>query len=223
MEAAEEIVARDRRVVVIGGGDTGSDCVGTALRQGAQSVTQLEILPEPPQKRPADTPWPGWPNILRESHAHKEGGHRRWSVTTKAFEGQGGRVGGLVCADVEWRPQGSAATPVEVTGTDFTLEADLVLLAMGFVGPARNRLVEELGVEQDECGHVRADERNMTNVPGLFVAGDMTQGQSLVVRAIADGRAAAQGILKFFGEKGRRVRARRAGRGQKAEGKRTEY
>ncbi len=196
----EQIHAGGKTVVVIGGGDTGSDCLGTALRQGAEKVYQLEILPEPPPHRPATTPWPTWPHMLRSTHAHKEGGQRLWSVMTCAFRGENGRVRALRCMQVDWLASapGQAPSPVPRPGSEFELEADLVLLAMGFVGPVQNRLIQGLGVACDEQGHVKADERRMTNVPGLFVAGDMTQGQSLVVKAMADGRRAARGILQYL-------------------------
>jgi glutamate synthase (NADPH/NADH) small chain len=202
--SSEEITAEGRTVVIIGGGDTGSDCLGTALRQGAGKVYQFEILPRPPALRSAHTPWPMWPDMLRETHAHKEGGEQRWAVMTKAFLGKEGRVEKLRCVEVEWqRGEGGAMKgPLEKAGTEFEVEADLVLLAMGFTGPGRNRIVEDLGVEKDGRGKVGADERNMTNIPGIFVAGDMREGQSLVVRAIADGRRAARGIRGYL--KGRR-------------------
>ena len=194
------IRAEGKHVVVIGGGDTGSDCVGTALRQGARSVLQFEILPKPPRERPASTPWPLWPNILRESHAHKEGCERRWSVTTRAFTGRDGVLTGLQCAEVVWESaeEGRPPVPREVPGTAFEVEADLVFLAMGFLGPGENRMLEELGVARDARGNVCADAHHMTSVDGLFVAGDMRQGQSLVVRAIADGRRAAEGIMAYL-------------------------
>lgn len=198
--SAGGIRAEGKRVVVIGGGDTGSDCVGTAIRQGAREVLQFEILPKPPRERPASTPWPMWPNILRESHAHKEGCGRRWSVTTRAFTGRDGVLTGLQCAEVVWESvdEGRPPVPREVPGTDFEVEADLVFLAMGFLGPRENRMLEELGVARDARGNVCADAHHMTSVDGLFVAGDMRQGQSLVVRAIADGRRAAEGIMAYL-------------------------
>ena len=203
IDPAKEIAAEGKHVVVIGGGDTGSDCLGTALRQGAERVIQLEILPRPPAERDASTPWPLWPLMLRETHAHKEGGEVRWSVTARAFLGAKGRIERLCCVEVEWEraEDGSLKAPKEKAGTEFELEADLVLLAMGFVGPGENSLVEALGIERDSRGNVRADEHNMTNIPGVFVAGDMAQGQSLVVRAIAGGRKAAQGVRNYLSKK----------------------
>jgi len=188
-------------VVVIGGGDTGSDCLGTALRQKARRVYQLEILPRPPEKRAEHTPWPMWPLLLRPTHAHEEGGDLRWSVMTKEILGENGLVRGLRCVEVEWERgrDGALLRPAERAGTEFAVPADLVLLAMGFIGPAKNTLVDELGIERDKRGNVAADERKMTSAEGVFVAGDMSQGQSLVVRAIADGRKAARGIMGYLG------------------------
>ena len=208
VDPARDITARGKRVVIIGGGDTGSDCLGTALRQGAGEVHQLEILPMPPEKRSEDTPWPMWPLMLRRSHAHLEGGTFRWSVTAKEFLGDSGRVTAVRCAEVEWRSprEGASPVPVEKPGTEFQLKADLVLLSMGFVGPEKNRLVEGAGIALDERGTVRADERSMTGVKGLFVAGDMNLGQSLVVKAIADGQKAAREIAAYL--------SRTEGRGQ---------
>jgi len=202
IDPGEEITAKGRAVVVIGGGDTGSDCLGTAIRQKADRVYLFEILPKPPSERPESTPWPLWPNILRETHAHKEGGDLRWSVMTKKFSGENGVLKKLHCVEVEWKPkeEDRPPVPVEKPGTDFEVEADLVILAMGFLGPDKNNLVEDLGIALDSKGNIKSDANNMTNVPGIFVAGDMTLGQSLVVRAIADGRSAAQGIMSYLGE-----------------------
>ncbi|MBW1924278.1 MAG: glutamate synthase subunit beta [Deltaproteobacteria bacterium] len=196
----EEIHAEGKNVVVIGGGDTGSDCLGTALRQGARRVVQLEILPKPPESRPPSTPWPEWPRILRPSHAHKEGGELLWSVTVKAFEGSGGRVEKLRCVAVDWESQGEKGPPrpVERPGSEFEVKADLVCLAMGFSGPEAVSKLDNLGLTLDARGNVRADDRRMTNVEGVFTAGDMRSGQSLVVRAIADGRKAAAGIRSYL-------------------------
>jgi glutamate synthase (NADPH/NADH) small chain len=199
VDTSGEISGRGKTVVVLGGGDTGSDCVGTALRQGAEKVYQFEILPKPPAQRAESTPWPMWPNILRQTHAHLEGGDLRWSVMTKEFSGEDGILRKLHGAEVEWQTQeeDSLPVPVEKEGTEFEVEADLVLLAMGFVGPARNRIVEDLGIALDPNGNVIADEKHMTSVPGVFVSGDMTLGQSLVVKAIADGRKAAKWMKEY--------------------------
>jgi glutamate synthase (NADPH/NADH) small chain len=196
-----EASAKEKTVVVIGGGDTGSDCVGTALRQGARKVYQFEILPKPPVVRPEKTPWPMWPNILRTTHAHEEGGERRWAVATKAFLGESRKVGRLQCCEVDWLPEGSGGelVPVEKPDSEFEVETDLVILALGFVGAADNRLFIDLGIEMDESGNVPADADNMTPLAGCFAAGDMRQGQSLVALAIADGRKTARGIERYFG------------------------
>jgi glutamate synthase (NADPH/NADH) small chain len=203
IDPSEEITAKGKTVVVLGGGDTGSDCLGTALRQGAKKVDLFEILPKPPLQRAQSTPWPTWPDMLRQTHAHQEGGDLRWSVMTKEFLGENGILRKLRCAEVEWqtKEEGGPPIPVEKPGTEFEVEADLVLLAMGFVGPTKNRIVEDLGIARDSRGNVMADEKKMTSVPGAFVSGDMTLGQSLVVRAIADGRKAAKGIMEYVGGK----------------------
>ncbi len=195
-----EISATGKRVVVIGGGDTGSDCLGTALRQGARSVQQFEILPKPPPERPEATPWPLWPAVLRDTHAHAEGGKRRWAVRTAEFSGAQGRVTGLRAVEVDWAPRGpdGRLVPVERPGSGFEQEAELVLLAMGFAGPAENQMLGELNLGRDAQGNVAVDELCMTSVEGLFAAGDMASGQSLVVKAIADGRRAAAGIEKYL-------------------------
>ncbi|MEO5369239.1 MAG: glutamate synthase subunit beta [Magnetococcus sp. DMHC-1] len=193
----QTILATDRRVVVIGGGDTGADCVGTAIRQKAKSVTQIELLAKPPKNRSPETPWPVWPHQLRTSTSHMEGCERLWSVATRAFHGNNSRhVTTLECVRLLWEAQENRGRPVmrEIPRSEFTLEADLVLLAMGFVHPVRAGLLEQLGVELTANGHVQADSRNMTNIPGLFVAGDMHIGQSLVLRAIASGRQTAQAV-----------------------------
>jgi glutamate synthase (NADPH/NADH) small chain len=203
LEPAEEISAAGKRVVVLGGGDTGSDCLGTAIRQGAASICQFEIMPKPPAGRTEKMPWPSWPNILRESSSHKEGGERRWNVSTRRFLGQDGRVSRLECVEVEWVPgKEGRMEPRELPGSEFEVAADLVLLALGFVGPARNKIVDDLGVEKDKAGNIRVDPLHMTSVPGLFASGDMARGQSLVVRAIADGRETAKGIRQYLESKG---------------------
>jgi glutamate synthase (NADPH) small chain len=188
--------AEGRNVVIIGGGDTGADCLGTAHRQGAASVHQLEIMPEPPSDRSAEHPWPMWPIILRTSSAHEEGGRRLYSVTTTELVDDGrGRVDALRGHQVEVGP-GPTFTPVE--GSEFELSCDLVLLAMGFTGSERTGVVAELGIELDQRGSVAADERWSTNVEGVFVCGDMTRGQSLIVWAIAEGRSAAAAVDRWL-------------------------
>jgi glutamate synthase (NADPH/NADH) small chain len=200
LQPSMEITAAGKAVVIIGGGDTGSDCLGTALRQGARQVTQLEILPEPPPQRADTTPWPMWPLVLRDTHAHKEGGFRRWAVTAKAFYGENRVVKKVSCVEIEWQPDpaGQGYMPVEKPGSEFEIEADLVILAMGFVGPGPSKLIDEIGIQLDARGNVKADHNQMTSVKGVFVAGDMTTGQSLVVRAIADGRKTAGKIKAYL-------------------------
>jgi glutamate synthase (NADPH/NADH) small chain len=198
--------ANGKNVVVIGGGDTGSDCIGTALRQGAQKVYQLEILPKPPDTRPDSTPWPAWPNMLRTSSSHKEGPvERLWSVSTKAFIGdENGAVKGLTGCEIEWEKGADGRFGFkEKPGTEFTLQAELVALAMGFTGPRKNRLIEDLGIELDAGGKVTVDENHMTNYKGVFASGDMAIGQSLIVRALADGRKTADAIIRYLEEYGR--------------------
>ncbi|MBB6376391.1 glutamate synthase (NADPH/NADH) small chain [Pseudonocardia eucalypti] len=189
------IHAEDKHVVIIGGGDTGADCLGTAHRQGAASVTQLEIMPMPPEHRSAAHPWPTYPMIYRVSSAHEEGGDRIYAVSTTEFVGNDeGQVRALRLSEVAM--EGGKFVPVP--GTERELPCDLAFLAMGFVGPEKGKLLEGLGVEYDARGNVARDESFMTNVPGVFSAGDMGRGQSLIVWAIAEGRAAAAGVDKFL-------------------------
>jgi len=189
------INARGKRVIIIGGGDTGADCLGTAHRQGAASVHQFEILPEPPASRSDTNPWPLWPLILRTSSAHEEGGERVFSVTTTEFVDDGtGAVRALQGHEVETLLQDGRPVFQKVVGTEFELECDLVLLALGFVGTERRGIVGELGVEVDGRGAVAADGAWATNVDGVFVCGDQTRGQSLIVWAIAEGRSAAAAV-----------------------------
>jgi glutamate synthase (NADPH) small chain len=184
------IHAKDKKVIIIGGGDTGADCLGTVHRQGAASVHQFEIMPRPPDTRADSTPWPVYPLMFRVSSAHEEGGERVYSVNTEEFIGRDGRVAGLRGHEV--RMEGGKF--VKVDGTDFEMEADLVLLAMGFVGPEKEGLLTDLGVEFTDRGNVARDASYATSVPGVFAAGDMGRGQSLIVWAIAEGRAAAAGV-----------------------------
>jgi glutamate synthase (NADPH/NADH) small chain len=190
------ITAYGKRVVVIGGGDTGSDCVGTANRQGARSVTQIEVMPKPPEHRPASAPWPLWPTVLKTSSSHLEGGERIWSVNTKSFEGKDGRVDTIHCVKVDWVPKDGRQTMVEVPGTEFELGADLVLLAMGFTHVVQQGIVADFGLETDERGNIRTRGSFHTSNPKVWAAGDSRNGASLVVRAIADGRAAAEAMVK---------------------------
>ncbi|HKN58313.1 MAG TPA: glutamate synthase subunit beta [Gemmatimonadaceae bacterium] len=187
--------ARDRHVVIIGGGDTGSDCAGTCIRQGARSVKQFELLPQPPESRAPTTPWPLWPMQLRTSHAHEEGTERDWSVATTAFSGENGTVQRIRAVRLESKVLADGRTDfTPVAGTEFELEADLVLLAMGFTGPVKSRLLTELGVEFDARGNIATDDAHRTSVPGVFAAGDARRGQSLIVWAIREGRDAADSI-----------------------------
>jgi glutamate synthase (NADPH/NADH) small chain len=191
------ITAQGKRVVIIGGGDTGADCLGTAHRQGAVSVHQFELLPKPPDTRADDNPWPTWPQIFRVSTAHEEGGERLYSVLTTEFEGKDGRLIGLKGYSVMPAQENGRLVFKAVAGTEFTLECELVLLAMGFVGPEKG-VVEQLGVKLTDRGTVARDENWMTNVAGVFAAGDVQRGQSLIVWAIADGRSAARGVDQWL-------------------------
>ena len=193
------ISAKGKHVVVIGGGDTGSDCIGTSARQGAASITQIEIMPKPPVKENKPLVWPDWPNKLRSSHAHDEGVDRDWSVLTKEAVNQDGRVVALDCARVEWVSAGGRMQMKEVEGSGFQLKADLVLLAMGFLGPVRNKLLEQAGVELDPRGNVAANTvEYKTSRDKLFAAGDMRRGQSLVVWAIREGRQCARSVDQYL-------------------------
>jgi glutamate synthase (NADPH/NADH) small chain len=193
------VTAEGKRVVIIGGGDTGADCLGTAHRQGAREVHQLEILPRPPDQRADDNPWPQWPNIYRVSSAHAEGGERVYSVSTLRFVGDArGRLSALELAQVEPVREGGRLIFREIAGSTSTLPCELVLLAMGFVGPERPGLLEQLGVALTERGNVKRDDNWMTSVPGVFTAGDMQRGQSLIVWAMAEGRSAARGVDRYL-------------------------
>ncbi len=193
------ISAHGKHVIIIGGGDTGADCLGTAHRQGAKSVTQLELLPRPPAERAPENPWPQWPNVFRVSTAHEEGGERLYAVSTQRFTGDDtGHVRKLHAVTVKMVRSGGRMHFESVPGSEFEIPADLVLLAMGFVGPERGPLVSDLGLTLTDRGNVWRDERWMTNVPGVFAAGDMQRGQSLIVWAIAEGRSAARGIDQFL-------------------------
>jgi glutamate synthase (NADPH/NADH) small chain len=192
--AEEQIVAEGKRVVILGGGDTGADCLGTAHRQGAQVVHQYEILPEPPGQRGPNNPWPQWPIILRTSSAHEEGGIRDYNILTTSFSGLNGTVEKLHGVRVEpgvWPPK-------PVAGTEFEVEADLVLLAMGFEHPEHDGMLDQLGVEYDGRGNVLVDDDMRTSVPKVFSAGDMARGQSLIVWAIAEGRDVARCVDEYL-------------------------
>ena len=193
------ITAKNKNVVVIGGGDTGADCLGTSIRQGAKKITQIEILPEPPKSRKSNNPWPEWPMILRTSSAHEEGGERDYNVLTKNFYGNG-KVEKLICEKVEWIENNETGRPdlKPLENSAFEIEADLVLLAMGFVHPLQEGLLNDLSVEFDQRGNVKTDNNLMTNIDGVFSCGDMQRGQSLVVHAIASGRSCAKKIDLFL-------------------------
>jgi glutamate synthase (NADPH/NADH) small chain len=192
--------AKGKHVVVIGGGDTGSDCVGTANRHGAASVTQFEIMPQPPVKENKMLVWPDWPLKMRTSSSHQEGCERDWAVQTRRAIGEGGKITALECVRVEWQlGDGGKMNLVDVPGSEFTLKADLVLLAMGFVGPKKAGLVEQAGVELDARGNVKAPLTNyQTSKSKVFSCGDMRRGQSLVVWAIREGRQCARGVDEFL-------------------------
>jgi glutamate synthase (NADPH/NADH) small chain len=190
----DQILATGKRVVIIGGGDTGADCLGTSHRQKAAHISQFELLPKPPDERAPQTPWPLWPMQLRVESSHEEGGLRDWSVSTVRFSGDAnGNVTKLHAGRVGEPPKFEA-----LPGSEFEMDVDLVLLAMGFTGPVRSGLLDELGVTLDPRGNVATDERYMSSKPGVFAAGDTRRGQSLVVWAIAEGRKAARGVDEFL-------------------------
>jgi glutamate synthase (NADPH/NADH) small chain len=194
LDASQDILATGKHVIIIGGGDTGADCLGTSHRHKAASVTQFEIMPRPPEQRSESTPWPMWPLMLRSESSHEEGGAREWSVGTERFEGDGqGNVTALHTIRVGPPPRFE-----KVAGTEEVFRADLVLLAMGFLGAVRKGMIDALGVELDARGNVKCDENYMSTVPGVFAAGDMRRGQSLVVWAIAEGRKAARGVDQWL-------------------------
>ena len=203
LNAEPRITAEGKRVVILGGGDTGADCLGTAHRQGAELVNQYELLAEPPVLRNTSNPWPEWPTILRSSAAHEEGGVRDYGILTKSFSGNDGRVERLHAVRVEWNEPANGGRPAmtEVPGSDFEVETELVLLAMGFLHPQHEGLLDQLGVELDGRGNVSLGDDRMSSVPGVFAAGDTSRGQSLVVWAIAEGRETARAIdLYLMGE-----------------------
>jgi glutamate synthase (NADPH/NADH) small chain len=193
------ISARGKHVIIIGGGDTGADCLGTAHRQGARTVTQLELLPRPPAMRAPDNPWPQWPHVFRVSPAHEEGGERLFAVSTERLTGDAsGRVRALHLVTVEMVHRDGGVRFEPVAGTEREIPAELVLLAMGFVGPERGPLITDLDLRLTDRGNVWRDLQWMTSAPGVFSAGDMQRGQSLIVWAIADGRSAARGIDQYL-------------------------
>jgi glutamate synthase (NADPH/NADH) small chain len=200
MPTLDEVSAKGKRVVVLGGGDTGSDCVGTAIRQGALSVHQFELMPQPPQMRSPDNPWPNWAFILRTSSSHEEGCVRDYSIMTKRLSGENGELKKLHAVRLQWGkdPASGQMKMSEIKDSEFEMECDLLLLAMGFLGPVKKGMIEELGVTLDARGNVSCDANKMTSQAGVFTAGDMTRGQSLVVWAINEGRAAAQGVHHYL-------------------------
>ncbi len=199
IDPAERITAEGKRVVILGGGDTGADCLGTAHRQGAEVVYQFELLPEPPERRRPDNPWPQWPNTIRSSPAHEEGGIRDYNILTKSFSGSNGRVEKLHAVRVEWNADADGRfNMAETPGSELEVETDLVLLAMGFLHPEHSGMLTDLGLELDARGNVRVDGNKMTSVPGVFAAGDMARGQSLVVWAIAEGREMAREVDSYL-------------------------
>lgn len=201
IDDAERILAKGKKVVVLGGGDTGSDCIGTSNRQGAVVVKNFELMPKPPKDRASDNPWPNWAFIERKSTSHEEGCDRDYAIMTKSFSGESGQVKKLHAVRLEFGPKDPAtgrSAMREVPGSEFTVDADLVLLALGFLGPVKNGMITDLGVALDERGNVKTDNNRMTSVPGVFAAGDMRRGQSLVVWAINEGRAAAEGVHRYL-------------------------
>ena len=188
--------AKGKRVVVIGGGDTGNDCVGVSHREGAKSVLQLEVMPKPPEKRTPDMPWPTYPRLHKNSTSHEEGGERDWCVLSKRFVGENGKLTRIECVRINWEYSEGRQVMREIPGSEFTIEADIVVLAMGFVQPEHNGLLDGLGVDYDARGNVKTDVQYRTSVPKVFSAGDMHRGQSLVVWAIMEGRDAAMEIDK---------------------------
>jgi glutamate synthase (NADPH) small chain len=198
VDEREFISARAKHVIIIGGGDTGADCLGTVHRQNCKSVHQFEIVPRPPENRSAANPWPQWSNVFRVSSAHEEGGTREYSIMTKRLVGKNGRVKALETVRVELKVENGRSQFVELPGTERIYPADLVLLAMGFAGPERKGMLEQFGVELDGMGNVRSDGSKQTTVAKVFTAGDMTRGQSLIVWAIAEGRHAAYAIDEYL-------------------------
>jgi len=197
------ITATGKHVIVIGGGDTGSDCIGTSIRQGCKSVTQLEIMPRPPEKEDKSLTWPLWPNKMRTSSSQEEGAQRDWCVATRSFSGNNGKVEKICCVRVEWSKDDRGAWQMKtIDGSEFELDADLVLLAMGFIHPVHDGLLDELGVTYDERGNVKSktegDGAYKTSIDKVFAAGDMRRGQSLVVWAIREGRQCAHAVDEYL-------------------------
>ncbi len=197
-QAEPPVSAAGKHVIIIGGGDTGADCLGTALRQGAASVHQFEIMPRPPEERPSNQPWPTYPMLYKVTSAHEEGGEREYAVNTEAFLGTDGRVSALRAHRVEQTFTDGRMSFEKVEGSELEFAADLVLLAMGFTGPEGGGLIEQFDVDLDERTNVRRDGQYMSSVDGVFVCGDMGRGQSLIVWAIAEGRACAAAVDRYL-------------------------
>ncbi|MCG8484150.1 MAG: glutamate synthase subunit beta [Clostridia bacterium] len=198
----ERIDAKGKNVVIIGGGDTGADCLGVAIRQGAKNIYQLEMMPKPPTKRTEKMPWPSWPMILRTNTAHEEGGERDWSIGTKYFSGENGQVKKVHCVKLEWTEDEKGRRSMkEIEGSEFELDADIVLFAMGFLHPEQHQMIKRFDIELDGRGNVKTNQKYMTNIEGVFAAGDMRTGQSLVCKAISDGRHAAEAIDNYLKHK----------------------
>ena len=198
----ERIFVKDKNVLIIGGGDTGSDCVGTSVRQKAKSITQIEILPKPPEERAENNPWPYWPQVLRTSSSHKEGCERRWSISTKRFIGENGKLKQAELVQVEWnKDENGRWKMTEIEGTNEIIDVDFVFLSMGFTQPVHSGLLENLGVEFDERGNIKVNDKKQTSVEKIFAAGDAEKGASLVVHAINAGNIAARNVDQFLREK----------------------
>jgi glutamate synthase (NADPH/NADH) small chain len=194
----ERILAAGKNVLVIGGGDTGSDCVGTSARHGAKNILQIEILPKPPEERLPDNPWPFWPNIVKTSSSHEEGCERRWNISTRKFLGENGHIRQAEIIEVEWINENGKMIMKEKTETLQKINIDLVLLAMGFLHPVHEGLADEFGLEYDQRGNIKIDSKYQTSVPKIFAAGDSMTGASLVVRAIHHGREAAKAMHEYL-------------------------
>lgn len=202
IKSSDEIIsARDKNVVVIGGGDTGSDCFGTSIRQGAKSVVNLELMPKPPKERAKDNPWPQWAKIERVSSSHEEGCERHFAKMTKEFVAKNGKISSLKVIDLNWNNRNGSMDFDEIVGSESEIKADLVLLALGFTGPNKKGMLEEYDFEFDNRGNLISNENHMTNIEGIFTAGDMRRGQSLVVWAINEGRNAAENVHEFLIQK----------------------
>ncbi len=195
--APDVIDAHDKIVVVLGGGDTGSDCIGTANRQGAKKIYQFELLPEPPKERTANEPWPTFPRLFKTSSSHQEGCERRWNINTVAFTGEG-RLQGMKACEVNWTNENGRWNMTEKPDSEFELPVDLVFLALGFIHPEHNKLLESLSIQYDPRGNIRVDSNGMTNISGVFAAGDAVMGATLIVRALADGKRMAQAITQYL-------------------------